>query len=117
MYCHEKQAGKFLIAQKMLRTLNLNIISNTIMKKFLLGLFFAVTCLLVTPNVSNAANNVSKPVQVVHKIAEKKVVIGTREDLATITNESIVSKKQIVQRDIIIVIIETECCIYIFVFV
>jgi hypothetical protein len=113
LYCHDNQTGKFLIAQKMLRALNLNIISNTIMKKFLLGLFFAVTCLLVAPNVSNAATDVSKPVQIVHKTAEKKVVMGTQKDLATIPSESIVSIKQVVQEDVIIIIIETDCCIII----
>ena len=105
--------GKILIAQKILRASNLNIISNTIMKKFLLGLFFAVTCLLVVPSVSNAATNVSKPVQIVHKTAEKKVVMGTQKDLAIIPSESIVSSKQVVQDGVIIIIIETECCIYI----
>ncbi len=113
MYCHDKQMGKFLIAQKNVESIKSKYYSNTIMKKFLLGLFFAVTCILVAPNVSNAASNVSKPVQIVHKTAEKKVVMGTQKDLATIPSESIVSIKQIVQTDILIIIIETDCCIII----
>ena len=89
------------------------------MKKFLLGLLFAVTCLLVTPNASNAASNVSKPVQVVNKVkaVEKKVIMGTQKDLASIPAESIMSVKQIVQTDVIVIIIETDCCIYVIVIV
>ena len=78
------------------------------MKKFLLGLFFAVTCLLVTPNVSSAATDVSKPVQVVHKVTEKKVVTGTLKDLATIPAESILSVKTVVERGCFIIIIITD---------
>ena len=78
------------------------------MKKFLLGLFFAVTCLLVTPNASSAASKVSKPVQVVHKITEKKVIMGTQKDLATIPAESILSVKTVVERDCTVIIIITD---------
>ena len=115
MYRHDKQGANLSLHLKMLRTLSLNIILNTIMKKFLLGLFFAVTCLLVTPNVSSAASKVSKPVQVVHKVTEKKVIMGTLKDLAGISSESVLSVKQIVQKDILIIVIETECCIIIIV--
>ena len=78
------------------------------MKKFLLGLFLAVTCLLVTPNVSSAASKVSKPVQIEKKVVEKKVRMGTQNDLATIPAESVLSVKKVVEGDIIIIIIETD---------
>ncbi|MDZ7899420.1 MAG: hypothetical protein U5N85_15520 [Arcicella sp.] len=83
------------------------------MKKFLLGLFLAVTCLLVTPNVSSAATEVNKPVQVEKKVVEKEVRVITQNDLATIPSESILSVKKTVSRDVVIIIVETDCCIYI----
>lgn len=83
------------------------------MKKFLLGLFLAVTCFLVTPNLSNAAsgNNLPKQTEVKvteKKVTEKKVRIGTQNDLATIPSESIQSIKKVVEQDVIIIIIETD---------
>ena len=110
--------ANFSLHKKMLRVLNLNVISNTIMKKFLLGLFFAVTCLLVAPNVSNAASEVSKPVQIEKKVVKKEVRMGTLQDLATIPSESILSmKKVVVSTQVDIIIIETDCCIIIIIIV
>lgn len=43
--------------------------------------------------------------------------MGTQNDLATIPTESIVSIKKIVQTDITVIIIETDCCIIIIIIV